>query len=145
MKLLECGADVNLCDNFGRTALHWTCWYENVSGTEHLLKNGADVNITDKKGLVPYNFLVCKLDEMHPLFYKQVLMLQEAGFLVDPKLIKALNDVGIDTNEMFHYQVQNKYIIFNKIKINKIYANEYFVNLLNIIKKTQNFLSTVIM
>lgn len=45
--LLHCGADINACDEFGTTALHFATWYKNIEFVEFLLENNANVNITD--------------------------------------------------------------------------------------------------
>ncbi|MBR1778317.1 MAG: ankyrin repeat domain-containing protein [Alphaproteobacteria bacterium] len=52
-QLLETGADPNLRDNQGRTALMKSTYPVQVKSIELLLKHGADPNVTDNKGMTP--------------------------------------------------------------------------------------------
>ncbi len=53
--LLEYGADVNITDEYGYTALHYAARYMFTELTELLLKNGADPNIKSDTGIAPIN------------------------------------------------------------------------------------------
>jgi ankyrin repeat protein len=57
-QLLAAGADVNLQDDGGCTALFCAVQNQNIDMIEHLLKNGADVNIKDKKGAFALTYAV---------------------------------------------------------------------------------------
>lgn len=48
--LLNCGADVNVQNNYGSTALIWAAKHGNSEVTEVLLKHGADVNARANNG-----------------------------------------------------------------------------------------------
>lgn len=51
--LLENGADVNIADGSGNTALHFACIYGSVSCARLLLDHGADVNARNNAGYTP--------------------------------------------------------------------------------------------
>ncbi|WP_397571464.1 ankyrin repeat domain-containing protein [Schlesneria sp. T3-172] len=57
--LCEFGADVNAGDRQGKTALHDACSNERLTCLKILLKNGADPNKRDEKGVVPLMDLFC--------------------------------------------------------------------------------------
>ncbi len=48
--LLEHGADINLQDKKGWTALMLACFFEQDKAAKLLLEHGADVNIKNRKG-----------------------------------------------------------------------------------------------
>lgn len=63
--LIESGASVNLVNTKdSQTPLHWACTTGNTQGVTLLLKNGADPNITDKRGC---NSLLFAAQYNHPL------------------------------------------------------------------------------
>jgi hypothetical protein len=51
--LIENGANINIRDNEGRTALFYAIWGVNIEGIHLLIERGADVNIIDNKGYTP--------------------------------------------------------------------------------------------
>ena len=48
--LLDAGADINIRDKYGRTALYWACHYNRTNIVPLLLDAGADINITNNNG-----------------------------------------------------------------------------------------------
>uniref|UniRef100_A0ABD2XGZ8 Uncharacterized protein n=1 Tax=Trichogramma kaykai TaxID=54128 RepID=A0ABD2XGZ8_9HYME len=54
--VLKNGADVNMKDNNGKTALHQAVYRTRTKHVAFLLKNGADPNITDVNGDIPLNY-----------------------------------------------------------------------------------------
>lgn len=51
--LVEKGADINLKDEHGWTALSWASWTGLPTLVSFLLENAQDVNLADRKGLTP--------------------------------------------------------------------------------------------
>lgn len=51
--LIECGADINLQDDYGNTALHYAISYNREKIVKLLLDNHADINIKDKNNATP--------------------------------------------------------------------------------------------
>ena len=54
--LLDRGADINLHEKFGNTALHWAAADINIKIVELLLNNGADKKAKNDKGERPFNY-----------------------------------------------------------------------------------------
>lgn len=56
--LMKKGADPNICDLKGRTALHVACWYGDILSVKYLLMKDKiiDVNCQDFEGFTPMNF-----------------------------------------------------------------------------------------
>uniref|UniRef100_A0A4W3GEJ5 Neurogenic locus notch homolog protein 1 n=1 Tax=Callorhinchus milii TaxID=7868 RepID=A0A4W3GEJ5_CALMI len=52
-ELVNCHADVNAVDDFGKSALHWAAAVNNVEATAVLLKNGANKDMQDNKEETP--------------------------------------------------------------------------------------------
>ncbi|XP_032905305.1 neurogenic locus notch homolog protein 1 [Amblyraja radiata] len=52
-ELVNCHADVNAVDDFGKSALHWAAAVNNVEATMVLLKNGANKDMQDNKEETP--------------------------------------------------------------------------------------------
>ncbi|GFS07826.1 ankyrin repeat family protein [Elysia marginata] len=48
--LISFGAQVNETDSLGRTALHWSCWYDNEPLATALIDSGADPSLQDATG-----------------------------------------------------------------------------------------------
>ena len=61
--LLEHGADVNLGDTSGRTALHSACFQTRADVAKILLEADADPTLTNKNGQSPLDFLELSLDD----------------------------------------------------------------------------------
>ncbi len=59
-ELLKAGADVNLADNQGNTALHYSLLYGNVDVARFLIRKGADYNRPDNHGRTPVQIAVEK-------------------------------------------------------------------------------------
>lgn len=51
--LIQKGAEINFQTNAGETALHLACWAKDRALVDTLLKNRADVGLTDKNGMTP--------------------------------------------------------------------------------------------
>lgn len=51
--LIQCGADINIKDNYGWTALMYAANYGNYNAIRELIKLGATINIVDKDGRTP--------------------------------------------------------------------------------------------
>ena len=54
--LLDCGADIDVQDKNGRTALHVSARGGSFTLFEYLLQRGADPTIEDNKGKIPLQF-----------------------------------------------------------------------------------------
>uniref|UniRef100_A0A4W4H7B4 Neurogenic locus notch homolog protein 1 n=1 Tax=Electrophorus electricus TaxID=8005 RepID=A0A4W4H7B4_ELEEL len=52
-ELINCHADVNAIDDFGKSALHWAAAVNNVDATVVLLKNGANKDMQNNKEETP--------------------------------------------------------------------------------------------
>jgi ankyrin repeat protein len=72
-KLIEKGADVNVVDEYGATALYWASYKGHSEIVKMLIEAGADVNVVNKYGITA----------LHWASYKGhseiVKMLKEAG------------------------------------------------------------------
>ena len=69
--MLKHGADCNIADQWGRTAMHWFAYFgSDVAVFEVLIRADADINVTDSDGETPlhalmYNSDGSKLDLLH--------------------------------------------------------------------------------
>ena len=54
--LIDHGADVNICDNFGKSPLHYAAHHQNRQFSRILLQNGANVFQEDKNGLTALDY-----------------------------------------------------------------------------------------
>ena len=50
MKILACGVSVDQRDILGNTPLHYLCEFGNAVSVRHLLSNGVDPNVQNRKG-----------------------------------------------------------------------------------------------
>jgi ankyrin repeat protein len=56
VELLKCGANINVQDNYGITALCLACLHNSKDAIKLLIENGADINLQDNYGSTPlYN------------------------------------------------------------------------------------------
>ena len=62
--LLDYGADVNICDNFGKSPLHYSASCRNRHFSQILIQNGANVFLEDKNGLTALDYAA---DQDYPL------------------------------------------------------------------------------
>lgn len=77
LELLQEGANPNLQDDNGRTALHFAAENKRMESVQNLLDFGADPKIADKQGIMPHHLCPNKLEELRilvaygaPLFAK---------------------------------------------------------------------------
>lgn len=75
-KLLELGADPEVRDSLGRSALHWAAMYRDKRTVALLLKREADVNQTDEGGNTP---LMLALEQDRPARLGVMRELMQAG------------------------------------------------------------------
>ena len=59
-ELLLAGADINLADNEGNTALHYALYNSDDGGSRFLVKKGADYNRANNDGETPVQLAVEK-------------------------------------------------------------------------------------
>jgi len=57
-KLLDYGANANVCDERGYAPLHYACIDGHVSNVRLLLDHGADVNVRNKDGQTPFSIVL---------------------------------------------------------------------------------------
>ena len=81
--LVEGGADVNLRGSEGRSALHYSAYYQDIGTVEYLLAHGANVNATDDMGRTPLIMSLARLDPK---------------LLIDSEVINVLIQNGADPN-----------------------------------------------
>lgn len=75
--LIDKGADIDMLDSEGETALYLACWGGNIDKASLLIKNGANVNHIDPEGKTP--LYAAGLKENKPL----VKLLVDSGANVD--------------------------------------------------------------
>jgi len=68
--LISQGADVNIQDKQGRTALHWAAISGHVEAAQILFTNGADSLVTNSSAEMPIH---CAAESNRPLFVKALL------------------------------------------------------------------------
>ena len=52
-ELVRAGADINIANNEGNTALHYALRYGNQDVSRYLVKKGADYNRANNQGVTP--------------------------------------------------------------------------------------------
>lgn len=82
--LLKSGANVNLADKWGRTALFYAIQNQYEKAVELLIKAGADVSHSDNSSLCPLNYALDTNNE------KIIAMLKNAGAKVSESPISAI-------------------------------------------------------
>lgn len=90
--LVKCGIDINAQDPDGKTVLHYELLKgnENLKMIDFLIKNGASVEVEDKFGKAPYEYLI------------DIILIQR-------------NEKRQDVNNYIHYDEEENYeIIFKK-------------------------------
>ncbi len=75
-------AAIDRKDNFGAAALHWAAGLGRFEVVEYLVKNGANVNITNKEGETPLDNALEPLDEQGAEFMSGIF-----GVELDPKAV----------------------------------------------------------
>lgn len=70
-RLLKLGADPNIQDGCGNTALHIAVLQRDVRAIRALLKAGADRTITNNGGLIPADLLKIDYADLAPFLYRQ--------------------------------------------------------------------------
>lgn len=55
--LIKGGFDVNACDIFGRTPVHYACRYKTISLIEILVEHGGNLSRADMRGCTPLHYL----------------------------------------------------------------------------------------
>jgi ankyrin repeat protein len=103
--LLECGADVNLCDITGVAPLHLATHRWSIEVMAALLDKGADIEVKDCLGRTPL-FYACCLDKVEFLVEKGanvnvrtkhgLSLLHHAAELLDVEMMAYFLDKGID-------------------------------------------------
>lgn len=54
--LLQNGSDINAKNHRGDTPLHWATFLDNLPAVKTLILKGADLHITGRLNLTPYQF-----------------------------------------------------------------------------------------
>ena len=116
--LLGAGADVNVPQNDGATALHWAVHWDDVELVERLLRAGAAVNATNELGVPPL-WLAC-LNASPPVVEKLLASKADPNLALpsgetplmtavrtgNMQVVKLLVSRGANVNASEHYQGQ---------------------------------------
>jgi ankyrin repeat protein len=84
--LINHGADVNIPDQDGRTALNWAVTMHHTKTVELLLQHGADVNIVDNLGMTALHWAILRdgnSEHKQLASYKTVQLLLSKGARID--------------------------------------------------------------
>lgn len=85
-------------DEFGMLPLGWAALYDNQKLAEALLKNQANPNITDKKGMVPLHYVFLNAILESKLKPDQTKINQQKKSQVKLQLVKLLLNSGANVN-----------------------------------------------
>lgn len=96
-KILLAGANVNITDTNGHTALHNATFGKHISTAKLLLENGADASIQDKHGGMAHIYVVDQ--EMLNLFHD--INIDCKGGRGKTALIKAVENLNLASVELF--------------------------------------------
>ena len=111
--LIKAGADLNLQDEDGDTALITAMRNNNIKFARILIENGADINIKNNEGLSAIDFMSEKTDRNIRLLLSTIVSKQTLG----RKLVNELH--GVPSLESLSYKAYNKYKNFGITKKNK--------------------------
>lgn len=105
--LIESGADVNLCDKDGKSALFYAILQCNTELVEILIENGAEINLCDKDGKTPLYYAISKnnkdivktlLDNKADIKINEEFWAKSALDLKDKSMIALLLGYGMSPN-----------------------------------------------
>ena len=100
--LIRLGADVNACDNCGRSPLHYAALQVKMYAAELLLKNGANVHLKDKDGFTALDYAAAALN------YKLTMALIDRYNFPMDKVIQAYESVALYTSSSAQYSLMKK-------------------------------------
>lgn len=102
--LLYNGANINIQDKYGNTALILACIMANFRMVEFLLRNGADPNIAERSGLTPLMYTVQVNEQVGK--YDRYMMCMDSLLLSGYTNVDMRDDEGM-TALMYACQVNN--------------------------------------
>ena len=90
--LLMPGVDLNVCDSDGRTPLHITSKFDNLTVTEKLITAGASVNAVCSAGRSPLHYVIGKKVLKALLLVPEIDVNVQDGLLRTPLHVSAINN-----------------------------------------------------